>query len=122
MDPVRRLSETVNVRGPGIPDLTATLIKREGKLCMYERSDGVIEVFKVQQEKEGEIEGRYYPSREVYPGNDDFGKTAWCFRNYDQAEERYNNMLKNLKGCTPGQRPKTGLKSKSNTKVPLEGS
>lgn len=69
-------------------------VKRTDKKAMYISDDGVIEVFKVKIDKEGEIFGKKYPKREHYPTNEDFGKIAWCFTNMDRANMRYDSLRK----------------------------
>lgn len=66
-------------------------VKRTSDKAMYKSDDGIIEVFKIKIAPEAEIYGKKYPEREVYPGNEDFGKIAWCFtRNIKEAENKYN--------------------------------
>ena len=91
---MNRLSDSVKLNGPGIPWLMATLLMRDGNTCLYERSDGVFEVFLVSISPETEAFGKSYPPREVYPGNDDFGKTAWCFSNRDLAVKKYLSLVR----------------------------
>lgn len=86
------LENEIEVQGTGIPSLKAKLIKREGNFCWYQRSDGIHEVFIVQVTPEGEMFGRLYPERETYPCNEDFGKTAWCYRSSAEAEKRFRSL------------------------------
>jgi hypothetical protein len=99
-----KLPEIVFPKGIGIEDLSARLIKREGRICMYERSDEVWEVFTVKIRKARKIKGKEYPSQEVYPGNEDFGQNAWCFSNFENADKKYNYMVDTAKriGCRSG--------------------
>jgi hypothetical protein len=30
----------------------------------------------------------------MYPGNEDFGDSAWCFSSLENAEARFNHMVK----------------------------
>jgi hypothetical protein len=92
---MEKLAKTEKIKGAGIPDLTATLVDRTNKKAWYVRSDGVHEVFKIKIEKEKEIFGRHYPEQEKYPGNEDFGKWAWCFSGKNarkDAREYYNKL------------------------------
>jgi len=89
-----RLPDIVHPKGTGIPGLTATLIKRDRKLCMYERSDEIWEVFFIQYFEAQILYGKSYPARETYPCNEDFGKTAWCFSKRENAERCYAQKLK----------------------------
>ena len=85
---MKRLEDTVQLRGIGKP-VTATLIERQGSVCLYERSDEVYEVFIVKEAEAGEIFGKFHPKREVYPNNEDFGQTAWCYQNLEKARKKY---------------------------------
>ena len=90
---MEKLSEEVFPKGTGIPELSARLIKRHGRLCMYERSDFVFEVFIVQIQEATEMFGREYPKKEIYPCNEDFGKTAWCYKDKTEAEKKFNRLV-----------------------------
>lgn len=90
------LPDTTCINGTGIPDLTSTCLKRFGNICLYQRSDDVFEVFKVQVSPQSDVFGVTYPEREVYPGNEDFGKTAWCYRNKEKAHQKYMNLTSRL--------------------------
>ena len=59
---------------------------------MYKRWDNIYEVFRIKVSKEKTMFGKTYPKREVYPGNEDFGKTAWCFNNEENAKRRYDSL------------------------------
>jgi len=90
---MQKLEERVKPRGIGIPGLTAELIERTEKKAIYLRSDGIYEVFKILIHPEETLpSGKTYPEREVYPGNEDFGVTAWCFNNKENALKRYNEL------------------------------
>jgi len=88
----QKLGEVVEISGMGIPQLTAKLIKRTNKKAIYYRRDNVWEVFRIKINEAGELFGRMYPKREVYPCNEDFGVVAWCFRNEEEAMRRYNDI------------------------------
>jgi len=88
------LPDVVRPKGTGIYNLTATLIQRDGKLCMYERSDEIWEVFLVQTIGESEFRGTHYPPHELYPGNEDFGRTAWCFSKKEGADHKYTQLTR----------------------------
>jgi hypothetical protein len=88
-----RLPEIVEeLNGVGIPQMTAKLIKRTDKKAIYYRWDNVWEVFRIKITEAGEAFGKMYPRREVYPGNEDFGKTAWCYSEEKNAWRMYNSM------------------------------
>lgn len=85
-----RLPEVITeLNGVGIPGMTATLIERTDKKAIYKRWDDVWEVFRIKTVKEKEIFWKVYPAHEVYPGNEDFGATAWCFKDEELARRRY---------------------------------
>ena len=91
MQELIRLPEIVtDLSGVGIPGLTAELVERTDKKAMYKRWGDVWEVFRVKIEEEREVFGKMYPRREVYPGNEDFGVSAWCYKNYQGAKRRYD--------------------------------
>ena len=84
-----KLPEVVTSFSIGIPNMSAKLIKRTKNKAMYYRWDDVYEVFRIKISEEDIVFDRKYPRREVYPGNEDFGSTAWCFTDKDYAEKRY---------------------------------
>lgn len=93
MKEIIKLPEVVYPTGTGIDNLEARLVKREGNVCMYIRSDQVWEVFTVKIQKARKIKGKDLMAHEVYPGNEDFGNTAWCFTNLENAESRFKHMV-----------------------------
>jgi hypothetical protein len=91
MEQIKRLPEVITeLNGVGIPGMTATLVERTDKKAMYKRWDDVYEVFRIKISKEKILFGKTYPRREVYPGNEDFGSTAWCFKDEKLASKRYD--------------------------------
>ena len=88
------LPDVVHPKGTGILNLTSTIVKRDGKLCMYERSDEVWEVFLVQTMGASEFRGTFYSPHELYPGNEDFGRTAWCFSGKKRADHKYARLTR----------------------------
>jgi hypothetical protein len=87
-----RLPDVVEIHGVGIPHLTAKLIVRTDKKAMYYRWDGVYEVFRIIIEEPKKVFETCYPRREVYPINEDFGKTAWSYNNEKLARDMYNRI------------------------------
>lgn len=87
-----RLPEVVSLNGTGIPDLTAKLVKRTKTKAIYYRWDDVWEVFRIKISEEAKIFDKTYHKREVYPGNEDFGKTAWCYSDETLAWKMYDNI------------------------------
>jgi len=70
-----------------------SLVKRESWKAMYRAEAGHYEVFRVKILPEGEIMGNPVPEREKFPGNEDFGKFAWCLSSREKADEIYNNLI-----------------------------
>lgn len=89
---MKRLENKVSISGTGIKNLTAKLIKRVDNKACYLRSDGVYEVFRIGTAPEEVVFGANYPEREVYPSNEDFGKTAWTYKTEDAAFNKLNNI------------------------------
>ena len=91
------LQNTIEVKGTGLPSLTAKKLARKGDVCLYQRSDDVYEVFIVKTREEGEVFGRSYSAREIYPGNEDFGYNAWCYNRHGEklAWKHFNNLVEN---------------------------
>lgn len=89
---MERLQQTEKIHGTGQSGLTSTLLARTEGKAIYKRSDDCYEVFLIKVSKEAEVFGKTYPDREVYPGNEDFGRTAWCFAKKDKAMRKYNEI------------------------------
>ena len=87
-----RLPEVVSIRGAGIDGLTATLIERTENKAIYRRSDLVYEIFRVKKAGAGDMFGKTYDNRELYPGNSDFGNIAWAYMDEKIAMELYHNI------------------------------
>jgi hypothetical protein len=88
---MKKLSEVIEIKGLGFP-VKATLIKRTKTKALYKRSDGYHEVFRIKVKPDRLVFGKSYPEEEVYPGNEDFGFSAWCCFNLENAERRYKNL------------------------------
>jgi len=90
---MEKLNEKIKIKGTGLTNLTAKLVKRHGRLCIYKRSDNVFEVFYPKRIKESVIKDVIIPAHEAYPKTEDFGKTAWCFSHEKNAERFYASKL-----------------------------
>ncbi|MCK5017284.1 MAG: hypothetical protein KAS32_09435 [Candidatus Peribacteraceae bacterium] len=88
---MKRLSNNEQIRGIG-SQTSSNFVNREGDVCMYHRTDGPYEVFLVQVRPKETIGERKYPEREVYPSNEDFGKTAWCYTLKNNAEDKFKRL------------------------------
>lgn len=87
-----KLKEFLSVNGTGIPNLKAALVERTDDKAIYLRSDGVYEVFIIKVQEEGYVFDTYYMEREVYPSSEDFGNTAWTYRNLHSAMNKYKTL------------------------------
>ena len=88
---MKKLEKVIHIKGLGMP-MKATLLKRTKHKAIYVRDDKVYEVFRIKVSPPTTMFGKDYPEREVYPGNEDFGSSAWCFNNKGLAEELYINL------------------------------
>lgn len=89
----RRLPELVEeLNGVGIPGMTAKLVVRTDKKAVYYRWDNIWEVFKIKIKEAAVVFKTHQPKREVYPGNEDFGQTAWCYNNEANAMKMYEQI------------------------------
>jgi hypothetical protein len=74
------------------------LIKKGEKAYIYKQWDDEVdftvayEVFKIKIDKEKEVFGDIMPEREVFPGNEDFGKWAWTYPSLEKAEVRFQRL------------------------------
>jgi hypothetical protein len=85
---MKQLPKTFAPKGTGLPGLTTSLVQRTDGVAWYLRSDGYHEVFLIKT-------GRTFDGldpMEYYPGNTDFGKTAWCIREEEDAFRYYTNL------------------------------
>ena len=87
-----RLPEVVKINGLKIPGLTAKLIKRTENKAIYYRWDNVYEVFRITKADETKIFQTVYPKMERYPSSDDFGKTAWNYRDKKRAMDAFDGI------------------------------
>lgn len=84
------------------------LVKRTTKAALYEMVDPDFpkiksyEVFQIIvtkpcaiMQKNGDKKGMWYqyPKTEKFPGNEDFGKTAWAYNTLASAEAKYKELM-----------------------------
>lgn len=50
------------------------------------------EVFQIKVDKPKIVFGVSLGEREIFPGNEDFGKWAWSYSNYTKAEEKFTYL------------------------------
>ena len=76
--------------------LTYTRICRGGRSFVYEQTITSIikyyEVFELRIQPEWEINGYFYPAKERFPSNEDFGLWVWTYRTLDRAMEWFNQL------------------------------
>ena len=68
-------------------NMVAKLIKRNGDVCWYQRSDGVHEVVIIQIRH-----GENNQLREYYPELKDFGTSAWNYLKPERAMRKYKEL------------------------------
>ena len=71
---------------------------RKGTVCIYEQdySKNVkyYEVFIVKAVNDRIYKGLLRPAHEVFPRDEDFGKTAWSCRRFEDAKKRFDQLVK----------------------------
>lgn len=82
---IKKLPESLQPKGTGIPGLIATLVKRTDKVAWYLRNDGYNEIFLIKTGQTFDGKGLM----EYYPGTDQFGILAWCSRSAETAARYY---------------------------------
>lgn len=74
------------------------LNKRGKKSVIYEQFDPELdivvgwEVFRIKVDKPKIVFGVQLGEREIFPGNEDFGKWAWACSRYHMAEKRFDDL------------------------------
>lgn len=75
-----------------------TSLKKGNKAYVYQQYcpeiESVIgwEVFQIKVDKPKVVFGIELGEREIFPGNEDFGKWAWAYSNYEMAEKRFTYL------------------------------
>jgi hypothetical protein len=91
-------------------DFTYTQVLREGRSCIYRQQVledlNYFEVFTVKVKPQALFKGKLIPEREVFPYDEDFGKTAWCCKTYDEAKFRFKTLVNKQKQKPKEQREK----------------
>ena len=100
---MERLEEEITHHGR-----TLRQIKRTGKSAIYElRNKGNMlygyEVIRIRISPAREIYGKFYPEREAYPGNEQWGSLAWSFgaRQRQAAMACFNGLVKQEGSTVP---------------------
>jgi len=88
---VLALKPTVRKNG-----FTYTQVCRGARSCVYAQHVTPIvtyyEVFLIKVSQECYIDGKLIETRERFPGNEDFGLTAWTYRSLKEAEEKFEKL------------------------------
>jgi hypothetical protein len=87
-----KLSKEIKLKN-GLPG-TAKQIKRIKDIAIYKVSDTNYEVIKVRVTKGSHLKGIFYPERETYPSNEQWGQYAWTYIQRNHAERKFNDLLK----------------------------
>ena len=81
------------------------LVIRSEKVACYEQrySENVkyYEIFIIKVKHEQNLFGRFYKERELFPADSDFGKSAWSFRNLDDAIKKFRELVEKEKKKNP---------------------
>ena len=81
---------------------TYTKVLRTGRSCIYAQHVTPkitnYELFIPKIKPAETIMGRHYPEREIPPGNEDFGYSAWTLRTLNEAKAKLKALQKKLTG------------------------
>ena len=73
-----------------------TLVNRDANRAIYKQhvteDCQYFEVFKIKKKKAETFKGKLIPEREVFPSDEDFGKTAWSYKMYEKALLKFNSL------------------------------
>lgn len=90
------LNEIITIKGIGNEDNIATLVKRSDTVAIYLRGGTIYEVFLIKEQKYKEriFNGLKvtYSHKELYPNNNDFGVSAWCYVSLEMAEAKFKSL------------------------------
>lgn len=90
---MEKLSNEINKNG-----FVYTLYKRGEKAMIYEQYDPEVEMvvayetFRLKVDKPKVVFGIELGEREIFPGNEDFGKWAWACSTKERALERFDRI------------------------------
>jgi hypothetical protein len=83
----------VNIRKNGFNYTQVCRKGRKAVYCQYvNEKTTYYEVFIIKSHDDIEIAGNKLEAAEQYPGDSDFGNTAWTCQTLEKAMERYNNL------------------------------
>ena len=93
---MKKLRKRQKLRGMGYDEAVYSVqLSRTQTKAIYQREhDQYYEVFSIRKAKHGRLlpNGMVLLAGELYPNNEDFGKTAWCVKDKDRAYEIYNRL------------------------------
>jgi hypothetical protein len=79
-------------------------VHREGDVAIYEQGYcenlKYYEVFQVKIRPAREFKGVIREEHEAFPSNEQFGKTAWSYRNLEDAIRRLTELKKQIQSST----------------------
>ena len=75
---------------------TYTLVCRGQRSCIYAQhvtpKMTCFEVFIIRVNKAKTINGKFIPEKERFPADEDFGKYAWSYCDYESALKKFNKL------------------------------
>lgn len=86
---IKKLQDTVKKNG-----FVYEIVERGERKAIYKHSRGY-EIFKIRLSKphhKSFDDIKNYDKVELFPGNEDFGKTAWYTPEWEKAQEIYGNI------------------------------
>jgi hypothetical protein len=91
---VRELAKEINLNN-GLP-MPADQIKRVGNIAIYKdrNSETNYEVIVIHISPEQELNGYFYPEREIYPTPSQWGQYAWTYNSLERALIKFNSLIK----------------------------
>jgi hypothetical protein len=90
---MKRLSKEINRNG-----FQYFLLKRTPKKALYRQTLGNVQVgfevflIRVHGKQFSPLLNKSFDAAERFPGNEDFGRTAWSFMDYQKALKKYMEL------------------------------
>ena len=73
------------------------MVARTSRAAIYQQTlEGLhvaYEVFEIKIQRERWFDGRLFPRKERFPGNEDFGKWAWTYPTLERALAKYSTLI-----------------------------
>ena len=90
---MKPLSQKINYKG-----YSYTQVLKGKRYCLYEQN-GIanmrcFELFGIKFSREKNINGLIIESKELFPKDSDFGKTAWTICDWEKALAKFNELEK----------------------------